>query len=476
VTDCESYGPVTHEDANASIRVLAPIRPTCQFALNIVATVRAGDSARLDAALDRIGDETFHGMRGQKAPDPLIDFDAVAGVHYARWVILPGRGDRFQSPGKPPGEPQSRTGPAAPAAPASLAFSLWFDGPEGDPAADEARERDRIVRDLVAVGRRAFDALYENCDGYAPGASDDELARYLLAHHQDASALYFGSPGRSRRQVFEETDLALRVRRIVDALHAQGPLPDAGLVRAHVIQKLGGAPAPFPAQQAGWDALLARGALVVLPALLLLPVTLVALLWLLVLEATDRQFVPVYSADERAHVEVTTRGENLFYQNALSNIVELKGGWFRRVLLRLVLFAINTLARQWFVHGSLGEISSIHAAHWYVLGGDRLAFVSNYDGSWESYLGDFIDEASSGLTAVWSNTSGYPRTYALAFAGSNSGDRFKAWSHHIQVRTRVWYAAYPDLSIVQINDATLIRRGLADPFAVPPETWLKRLT
>jgi hypothetical protein len=447
--------------------VLAPTRPTRQFALNIVATIREGDRARLDAALDRIGGETFHAMRGQRVPDPLIDFDAVGGIHYARWVILPGRGDRFQSPGKiagPPPSPPSR---------ASLALSMWFDGPEGDPAADEGHERLRIVRALVAAGRRAFDALYENCDGYPPGAGDDAVLEYLLEHHCQAAALYFGSPGRSRRQVLEEADLARRVRRIVDDLHKLGPLPEARQVRAHVLERLGGPPALFPGQERGWDALASRLPL----ALLLVAVGLVALPWLLVLEATDRQLSPVYSQEERDHVEVTTRGENLFYQNALSNIVEVKDGWFRRLLLRLVLFTINTLARQWFVAGKLGEIASIHAAHWYLLdGGRRLAFVSNYDGSWESYLGDFIDEASSGLTAVWSNTSGYPRTHFLAFAGSNSGDRFKAWSHHIQVRTRVWYAAYPDLSIVQINDATLIRRGLADPFAVPADQWLKRLT
>jgi hypothetical protein len=250
-------------------------------------------------------------------------------------------------------------------------------------------------------------------------------------------------------------------------------LPEAREVRARVIAALGGPPSGFPRQERGWDALLARGLVV----LLLVPFALAALPGLLALEATDRQFSPIFSKDEREHVEVTTRGEDLFYQNALSNIVDVKSGVFRRLLLRLVLFAVNTLGRDWFVDGSLGEIPSIHAAHWYLLdGGTRLAFVSNYDGSWESYLGDFIDRASSGLTAVWSNTSGYPRTHFLAFAGSNAGDRFKAWSHHIQVRTRVWYAAYPNLSIIQINDATLIRRGLADPVAVPPETWLARVT
>jgi len=445
-------------------RVLATTRPTRQFALDVVAPVRDGDRTRLDAVLDRISSETLRAMQGQPVPRPLVDFGAVPTLHYARWVILPGRGDSYQSPG-------GGTSPAR--GPESLALSAWFDGAEGDASADRAQESENVLRALVAAGRRAFDALYESCEGYPQVASDSDVVAYLFARLVPPAAMYVGSPGRSRRQILEEAELARRVRRVVDDLRAQGPLPAPGEVRRRVIAQLGAPPSRFPRQERGWDTLLSRALLVPL----LVPVSLVALPWLLVLEATDPPFSPVYSAAERAHVEITTRGEDLFYQNALSNIVEVKSGAFRRLLLRLVLFVVNTLAQEYFVQGSLGEIPSIHAAHWYLLdGGQRLAFVSNYDGSWESYLCDFIDRASSGLTAVWSNTSGYPRTRLLAFAGSDAGDRFKAWSHHIQVRTRVWYAAYPSLSIVQINDATLIRRGLADPHAVAPEQWLARLT
>jgi hypothetical protein len=75
---------------------------------------------------------------------------------------------------------------------------------------------------------------------------------------------------------------------------------------------------------------------------------------------------------------------------------------------------------------------------------------------------------------VWSNTKDYPRTSWLVDAGSNAGDRFKLWSHHIQVKTPVWYCAYPWLSIVNVNNNTLIRRGIADP-AIAPETWVEAL-
>jgi hypothetical protein len=441
--------------------------PTRQFTLNVVAAVREGDRPALDEALEQVSRQTLQMMQRAKPTDVLIDFAALAGLHYARWVIIPGRGDPYQSPG----------GGVAPRGPDSLALNAWYDGPENESRANEREARSQFVGALVAAGRRALDALYAHCEGYPEGAEDARIVEYLLARHLPAAALYFGSPGRSCRQILDEAALARSARQIIDALRTKGPLPNARTVRLRVIAALGKTPLDFPPQERAWASLILRGLLLVVLAILFLPLTLVAPFWLLILEATDRQFDPVFSKSEREHVEQTTRGEDLFFQNPLSNVVEVKGGWFRRQLLKLVLLAIDGLAKDYFVRGVLGSIPSIHAADWYLLdGGRRLAFVSNYDSSWESYLGDFIDRAGNGLTAVWSNTSGYPLTHLLLWAGSSAGDRFKAWSHHIQVRTRVWYAAYPHLSIVEINDATLIRRGLANEYAVPPEEWLARVT
>ena len=53
--------------------------------------------------------------------------------------------------------------------------------------------------------------------------------------------------------------------------------------------------------------------------------------------------------------------------------------------------------------------------------GRRLLFLSNFDGSWENYLDDFIDKASIGLTGVWSNTLKFPRTYFLVLGGASDG-------------------------------------------------------
>jgi hypothetical protein len=315
--------------------------------------------------------------------------------------------------------------------------------------------------------------VYRHCVGY-PGsaASENDVIAFFERSSVPAAALYFGSPGRSREQVLREAELDAECRAWLDSQQPEGAGPpvDARQLRAAMkssVDELG----KFPAQEKDWGTLVGT-TLLMLPLLLVAPVAAGALL---VAETTDKELEPIFDEAERRHVRRTTAHEDEFFQNALSNVVEVKGGIFRNLLLRVVLFAINTLARAYFVDGKLGSIPSIHAAHWYLLdGGKRLAFVSNYDSSWESYLGDFIDQASSGLTAVWSNTKGYPRTLLLLFAGSRAGDRFKAWSHHIQVETLVWYAAYPSLSIVNVNNNTKLRRGLTDP-AVPASEWIGTL-
>jgi hypothetical protein len=98
-------------------------------------------------------------------------------------------------------------------------------------------------------------------------------------------------------------------------------------------------------------------------------------------------------------------------QNHMARLAQVKPGRFRRRLLALVLWSANRVARV-STQGSLAGIPTIHFAHWSLIdGGQRLLFLSNYDGSWGSYLDDFIDRASDGLTLIWSNTVGFPRTH-----------------------------------------------------------------
>ena len=72
-------------------------------------------------------------------------------------------------------------------------------------------------------------------------------------------------------------------------------------------------------------------------------------------------------------------------------------------------------------------MKTIHFARWVFIDGKRrMFFASNYDGSLESYMDDFIDKVAWGLNLVFSNGVGYPRTQlarASAARGTSSRSR-----------------------------------------------------
>lgn len=164
---------------------------------------------------------------------------------------------------------------------------------------------------------------------------------------------------------------------------------------------------------------------------------------------------------ELADLENIQKREGWRPQNHLTAISVMKPGRLRRLTLRLVFYLIQISAQKVFRPGYLSTINTIHFARWVLIPGtDRLVFFSNYDGSWESYLEDFIAKAAKGLTGVWSNTIGYPRTTLLFFDGARDGDRFKRWARRQQVPTLFWYSAYPELTTQRIRINSRIRRGI----------------
>jgi deferrochelatase/peroxidase EfeB len=89
-------------------------------------------------------------------------------------------------------------------------------------------------------------------------------------------------------------------------------------------------------------------------------------------------------------------------------------------------------------------------------------FWSNFSGGWESYLEDFIEKLANGLTGIWSNTRGFPRTELLFWQGATDGDRFRRWARRQQYAAAFWYSAYPGLSMNRIRRNAAIRQGIAD--------------
>jgi hypothetical protein len=67
-------------------------------------------------------------------------------------------------------------------------------------------------------------------------------------------------------------------------------------------------------------------------------------------------------------------------------------------------------ARHVYTRGHLARVQTIHFARWVFLNGRKqMVFASNYDGSLESYMDDFINKVGWGLNLLFSNGVGYPR-------------------------------------------------------------------
>ncbi len=154
--------------------------------------------------------------------------------------------------------------------------------------------------------------------------------------------------------------------------------------------------------------------------------------------------------------------ENRIAQNHLAALSVIKGGVVRQLTLRLGFWVIGQFAARFYAPGFLGPLGTIHFARWVRVPGTRdLLFLSNFGGSWESYLEDFISQAHGGLTGVWSNTQGFPRANNLFLDGATDGDRFKWWARRQQTPTSFWYSAYPTLTTANIRLNARIRQGLA---------------
>lgn len=403
-------------------------------ALTIVQKVLPERKAELESLLTRIG--TNIDASGEMA------FARLTTVHFLRWVVLDG---------------------ASPSEPAQLVFESNYDG-----------TLEQHLEDLYLNGSRCMHEVYRCCEGYPGGASapPDEEAQarskeFLKRGAIGYQAFYVGCRGKSVRRIRAESAVRDAIQRYLDSF-GSAPMrrfqnnPDAVYTaiiehlethhRASFEQLLEGAP-PRPEQRIG--PIVLRAAALLPPLIALLPVLYPILRYK---EETD----PVESFDvlpEQAR-ELAER-EDFQVQNQLTHLVSVKPGRFRLLSLRLVFYAIETLARFYFNQGNLGGLATIHYARWVLLdGGRRLLFFSNYDGSWERYLGDFIDQAHVGLTAVWSNTQGFPKTSNLALEGATDEERFKAWTRAHQVPTQLWYSAYKDLTVPNIEQNGRMCDGL----------------
>jgi len=178
------------------------------------------------------------------------------------------------------------------------------------------------------------------------------------------------------------------------------------------------------------------------------------------LEKTDR---PEDVAPDPNLVAEIMKRENFAAQNHMATASTMKPGRLRRATLRFGLWAAGQIARYFSRPGFLASTGEIHFARWLLLPGtDKLLFFSNYDGGWESYLEDFIERSAQGVSGIWSNTIGFPKTASLFFKGAEDGNRLRRWTRRQQRPSLFWYSGYPTLTQDRIRLNAAIRQGLAN--------------
>lgn len=149
-------------------------------------------------------------------------------------------------------------------------------------------------------------------------------------------------------------------------------------------------------------------------------------------------------------------------QNHFLSVSPLKPGWFRKFTLGISMWGIELVVSRAFRPGYITNMGTIHFARWFrPPGSERLVFLSNYDGSWESYLEDFITKAYQGQNAAWSNALGFPRTKWLMEDGAQDGDRFKRWVRRQQKPTQFWFNRISHLTADQMRNNAVISWELA---------------
>ncbi|MGQ0546919.1 MAG: Dyp-type peroxidase [Betaproteobacteria bacterium] len=460
--------------------------------INVVIPFDAAHSGAVDEAI-RACTDPAQGNRPAQALRKALDDTGI--VHFMSVTVV--------RPLTPPELEDGR--PLPPGSVSHLVIELSADG-------GSAR-----VLDMLAGEPRIGDALRTILQAAHVHFDPDRLGNHLHAHdrrigaHWGAEALgqvFTGSPGMSVRRILEEEKLAAAVATHIDKAqrnprwhrasarerleHVRSRLWLEGWKRAFVpeaAQCLAGDPRnawrpdltarnPQLWKAAGeifhtllWPLYLPlaalAAALVMLAgwvdgiAIFLFALALAAawLVWRLRrMEKTD----PVEDRTPREdHVERLMRLENFSAQNHLASVSRLKPGWLRRLALRLAFIVVGT-GRFVGAPGHLGKNGVIHFARWMRLPDtDQLLFWSNYDNTWDSYVGDFIADAPAGVTAIWSNCVGFPRTRGLYSEGAANRDRLVRWARRQQHPSTLWYSAYPDLTADRIRINAAIRQGIA---------------
>lgn len=397
---------------------------------------------------------SIHGNHGKP---PIVPFEKIPALHFARFFVMEEAKDL-----------KGRT--LAP----KLAYLADVDAPA-----------DPHLEALVDLSSDGLDRIYQYCRGYPPEGERTRESRlaYLSRHQVKTQVLYANGIGRTVEQIRKEEYLRVRIGSFLDeqAHEESDPVKVRSAIQDFVRgeSSLSWALRPAARPSLAWRARQAVD-LVFWPlvGLVLSPLILITLpLFLVLLRYHEERDKEDESSASVESIFAARADEDFVVQNQVVAIGNFKPGLFRLVLTAIILRLTQWTTHHFFIDGALSGLRTIHFARWVRVDGfRRLFFVSNYDGSLESYQDDFIDKAASGLNAIFSNGDGFPYTRFLACIGIRDEQKYKRFLPTRQVLTQVWYSAYPWLSVININNNAAIRKDLFRLLSrSETEEWLRRL-
>jgi hypothetical protein len=409
------------------------------FVLAPIVPAREADLRRLLASMND--------APGRLRPDNgIIPFAQFDRLHMARLLVVD---DKTVGDNQVYGIPR-------PSYPPYLGFLGDVDG-----------DGDAFLAELAARAPEGLRALWSCCEGFT---AQTDLLAWMKAHAAPSSARYVNWRGRTVRRIREEATLHDALETYVED-HAPElqRLPPIGVhaklrelvnrdVAAGTIRLSPEEPTPL-----GWrirNLLHLVGVPVVL--LLLSPLLLViAIGFAFRLRRLEKSDPELCSRHDPTLGSELASIEDHDVSNQFSAMGSLKPGLVRLWTTRFVLLAIDYAARHVYTRGRLARVRTILFARWtFIDGTKRILFASNYDGSLESYMDDFINKVGFGLNVVFSNGIGYPRTRWLVLDGCRDERKFKEYLRRHQMPTQVWYKAYPGLTAADLERNVRIREGL----------------
>ncbi|WP_373499088.1 hypothetical protein [Desulfococcus sp.] len=416
---------------------------TPQSPFLMIAPVRDGQMDTLRALLMSMNKTVGHA----DPENSLVPFGRFDRLHVARFVILEAKTtEEIQAHGVAPY-------PWRPC----LAFLGDCDG-----------DRESFLAELAMHAGPGLTEIFSCCEGFS--GQENDLLPWMQACPVRPQANYINWIGRTVTQVREEAalhrSLSLYLQEIIDNVDRKNTRALRQKLLSHVeLEKHAGRltltpPAPTPACWKIRNMLHKIGIPLIL--LILSPLFVAAapfFVWRLrMLERADPDIV---IRPDRQHVRELSTLEDQDVSNQFNVFGDVKPGFFRLFTLRFLLLLVDYSARHVYQRGYLTRIRTIHFARWVLMDNNRrVFFASNYDGSHESYMDDFINKVAWGLNLVFSNGVGYPPTRWLVKDGATQEQKYKYTLRRHQLPSAVWYKAYPGMTAYDLSRNSRIREGV----------------